>query len=39
MLGEYIWVVFPNINYIALGIHSGVITESLVDDPWQSIGT
>jgi len=39
LLGEYAWVVFPIIKYIALRIRSGVITESLVDDLWQSIGT
>jgi len=39
MSQAFAWVAFPIINYVALRIRSGVITESLVDDLWQSIGT
>jgi hypothetical protein len=39
LLGEYALVVFPTINYIALRIRSGIITSSLGDGLWQSIGT
>lgn len=39
MSQAFAWVAFPIINYFALRTRSGVITEGLVDDLWQSIET
>jgi SSS family solute:Na+ symporter len=39
MSQAFAWVAFPIINYVAMRTRSGVITESFVDDLWQSIRT